>query len=203
MPQDRHWKQTDHRTTDVATDTLIALGSNQYSTAGSPKQTLERALALLTEAGAVIRALSPYYHTPAFPAGSGPDFVNAAAVLTSDWTAEETLAHLHQVEAALGRERLERWGQRTLDLDLIAQGCAIRPDLKTLEHWISLPPEQQQTCAPDQLLLPHPRMQDRAFVLVPLAQIAPDWVHPVLEKSVSALLAELPQEDLASVREIE
>jgi 2-amino-4-hydroxy-6-hydroxymethyldihydropteridine diphosphokinase len=132
----------------------------------------------------VIRAISPFYATPCFPAGAGPDYVNAAVALKWDRTAKEVLTALHRIEAELGRSRVQRWGQRTVDLDLIAIGDQVMPDAQTFAHWRDLPLDQQMKEAPDQLILPHPRMQDRAFVLVPLADVAPDWVHPVSGLSV-------------------
>ena len=100
---------------------------------------------------------------------------------------------LHHVESRLGRVRDARWGARTLDIDLIAMGDRIVPDAKTFRHWYDLPPEQQASKAPDQLILPHPRMQDRAFVQIPLADVAPDWRHPVLGLTVAEMVQNLPK----------
>ena len=182
---------------------LIALGSNLTSGVGTPSETLGAALNCLKNEGAVIRAVSPLYHTPAFPVGAGPDFVNAAAVLDVDWPAAEVLEVLHRVEARMGRERVQRWGQRTLDLDLIGGADLVLPDLRTYQHWRNLPLEAQIGQAPEQLILPHPRLQDRAFVLVPLADIAPDWIHPVLGLSVAQMLEALPKADKEAVKPLQ
>ncbi|MEM7519926.1 MAG: 2-amino-4-hydroxy-6-hydroxymethyldihydropteridine diphosphokinase [Pseudomonadota bacterium] len=179
---------------------ILALGSNLASSAGAPPDTLRASLAELANRGAAIRAVSAYYSTPAFPAGNGPDFVNAAAVIRADWSPQKALAHFHAVEAQFARTRDERWGQRTLDIDLIAAGAVVLPDEATHAHWRTLDLAAQMRRVPDDLILPHPRLQDRAFVLVPLAQIAPNWVHPVLNRSVVQMLNALPQADVDAVK---
>ena len=142
---------------------LIALGGNLGSSVGAPQETLKSALKLLQTSGAVIRATSAFYHTPAFPAGAGPDYVNAAARLEAPWDPAKALGVLHRIEAQLGRERVQRWGQRTLDLDLLACDDIVLPDRNTHKMWRDLPLEAQIGRTPEQLILPHPRMHERAF----------------------------------------
>lgn len=187
----------------TAKKALFALGANLTSSAGAPEQTLKFALERLKETGVVIRAVSGFYHTPSFPAGAGPDYVNAAASVDFRGDPADLLAILHKIEALMGRERVQRWGQRTLDLDLLAVDDQVLPDAQTYAGWRDLPMAAQMTRAPDELILPHPRLQDRAFVLVPLADIAPDWVHPVLNMSVTEMLNALPAQDVAAVRRIQ
>tara|TARA_R110002096_G_scaffold199027_1_gene382773 strand:- start:46 stop:525 length:480 start_codon:yes stop_codon:yes gene_type:complete len=142
---------------------------------------------------------SALYATPAFPAGAGPDFVNAAIRLRTGLDAPAIMAALHRIEADAGRERAVRWGQRTLDLDLIGLDNLVLPDVQTHQHWRDLPLAQQRNSTPDQLIVPHPRLQDRSFVLVPLGDVAPDWVHPVLGLTVTQMRDARPAVERASV----
>jgi len=86
-----------------------------------------------------------------------------------------------------------------MDLDLIALGDQIHPDAETQNHWRRLPTVVAAQRAPDQLILPHPRLAERGFVLMPLADIAADWVHPLTGQSVVQMLSALPEDALAGI----
>ncbi len=180
-------------------EALVALGANLTSSAGPPAETLRAAVAAMGDSGLEVAAVSPFYATPCFPPGAGPDYVNAAAVLRGAADPQTLLQTLHAVEAGFGRNRAQRWGRRVLDLDLIAFGAAVLPDAETQTLWRDLPLEDQITRTPDTLILPHPRLQDRAFVLIPLAQIAADWTHPILGRTVRGMADALPEAEKAQI----
>jgi len=181
---------------------LLALGSNASDDVASGALILSDALARIKAAGVALLGRSRFFATPAFPAGSGPDFANACVSVEAALTPEALLALLHGIEAEMGRVRLRRWGQRVIDLDLLAMGDALRPDRDTVAQWMALAPEDQLRLAPGGLILPHPRLHQRGFVLVPLAEVAPDWVHPLTGQSVAAMLAGLDPAEIAAIRPI-
>ena len=156
-----------------STTAYIALGANL----GDRQENLHAALEHLNAtAGVRVTRVSSFLENPAVggPAGS-PPFLNAAAELETTLDPRALLGRLLQIERELGRERRQKWGPRTIDLDLLLYGDRVidEPDLK----------------------VPHPLMHERRFVLHPLAEIAPGAVHPVLSLRVDALLDPLARED--------
>ncbi|MFT3930381.1 MAG: 2-amino-4-hydroxy-6-hydroxymethyldihydropteridine diphosphokinase [Spongiibacteraceae bacterium] len=134
---------------------FIGLGSNL----GEPAAQIKSALAAINGIeNSQLGAVSPHYRNPAIGPGQQPDYLNAVAELYTTLDSLTLLSHLQQIETAQGRVRTERWGARTLDLDLLLYGDAI----------IDLP----------QLQVPHPRLHERNFVLYPLHDIAPYLTLP-------------------------
>lgn len=192
MPQETLSLKSGEKLPQNRTIALVALGSNRSSEEGTPAEVVEKGIAALGKSFEVIRSRSPLYRTPAFPPGTGADYINAAVCIETDHPPHAVIKLLHDIEAQMGRTRKKRWGDRTLDLDLIGVGDIVLPDAETHAIWRALPLSEQMTRAPDLLILPHPRVQERAFVLVPLADVAPDWEHPALELSVTEMLEALP-----------
>jgi 2-amino-4-hydroxy-6-hydroxymethyldihydropteridine diphosphokinase len=155
---------------------LIALGANLPSAAGPPAATLSAALGRLKQCGITIVSVSSFYQTPAWPDPSQPPYVNAVARVATRLQPAELLALLHDVEDGFGRLRGAANASRTLDLDLLDYDGRIMAS---------------------GVVLPHPRMAERGFVLVPLAEIAPGWLHPLTRQGAGELLAALPDREAA------
>ncbi len=145
---------------------VVALGAN----IGNPREQLDVAIALLREATEV-KAVSQYYETKPVGGPEQPNYLNAICILDSELPATDLLALLHGIEKSLGRERKEKWGPRTIDLDLIQYGTLLSKA--------------------QELELPHPRAHERRFVLEPWAEIEPDAIL-LTHGKISELLAQLP-----------
>lgn len=182
---------------------IIALGANQPRGELPPELTLRQACDALAGASLQIVGRSRFFATPAFPDPSEPEYVNACVTVETDLSAAALLDVLHEIETRLGRARAQRWGARTLDLDLLALGVQVLPDLETYARWAALPRDEQVARTPDQLILPHPRIADRPFVLVPLKDVAPLWQHPVTGKTPAEMLESLPKAEIEAIRPLE
>lgn len=189
----------DTKNVPVGQIALICFGGNENSIFGNPQETIQKSMILVSRLSCGSAKTSALYATPAYPPGAGPDFVNAAMAIVTELEPASLLAELHRIEAEAGRQRTRRWGQRTLDLDLIAVGDLVCPDAEFQRRWRELPAASQQLETPDQLILPHPRVQDRGFALMPLADVAPDWRHPLLGLTIREMLQARPQEERDSI----
>jgi len=182
---------------------IIATGSNLPSGLKGDQPAVGAALKLLSKESLKILQVSPSYRSPAFPAGSGPDYVNGAVLVSTRLSREEMLTVLHEIERNVGRTRRIRWEPRVIDLDLIDYAGQIAPDMAGFKTWFEMPLEQQMKQAPEQLILPHPRLQDRPFVLIPMRDIVPNWRHPVTGLSIFQMLARFSRKELLDIQKIE
>lgn len=160
---------------------LIALGANLPSRAGAPEQTLRASLVALSEKGVRAISASRIFVTPAWPDPNDSPFANAVARVKTALNPAGLMSELLRIEKAFGRTRERANAPRTLDLDLIDYDGRIEEGPVTL---------------------PHPRIAERGFVLLPLADVAPGWRHPVSGETVEALIAALPEAERAAIRPI-
>lgn len=179
---------------------VFAFGGNLPSLIGSPAQTISAALSELIAQGVEVIDQSRFFQTPCFPAGAGPDYVNLVVVVSTPHNPKVQLECLHEIEEKFGRARDSRWAGRTLDIDILSYENLIVPDLDTYQHWVDLPLDVQMKEAPESLILPHPRIQDRGFVLIPLCDVWPDWAHPVSGKTAQMLCDRLPISETQGIK---
>ena len=162
---------------------LVAFGGNlAYEGWGPPRAVIAAALDEVTARGARVAARSRLYDSVPVPASDQPNFVNGGAAVETTLPPRALMQLLQGVEAAFGRVRKTRNEARTLDLDLLAY------DDRVIEE--------------EDLVLPHRLLHERAFVLLPLCDVAPGWRHPVLGRTVEDLIAALPPAALQGTRAI-
>ena len=146
---------------------IVALGSNLAGEFASREALLEAALEVLASPALRVTRVSGWWQSAAWPDPSQPSYLNGVAMIETSFSLRQTLTALHAVEERFGRTRRNPNAARTLDLDLIAYGREVVDD--------------------GDVIVPHPRAAERLFVMGPLAELAPDWVHPVLGETAEVL----------------
>jgi 2-amino-4-hydroxy-6-hydroxymethyldihydropteridine diphosphokinase len=155
---------------------LIALGSNVSGHWGDPSSTLRRAIEEMSLQSIRIQKVSTFIETAPFGVTDQPSFINAVAKVKTRFTPEQLIVLLHQIEERAGRVRGQKWGPRTLDLDIIDYNGLVQG------------PVNNDTSS---LTLPHPGIEERSFVLAPIAEIAPRWKHPISGNPAALTLRQL------------
>ncbi len=169
---------------------FVGLGANlPHPRLGAPRATLEAAVDMLRARGVRVLACSSWYDSPPWPASLAhqPWYVNGVVSVATGAAPDRLLRLLHEIEWSFGRVRSGRWAPRCLDLDLIAYDDRIT----------------QGTGRHGSAVLPHPRVAERAFVLAPLAEIAPDWRHPATGASVSEMLRAVDRDGVAPITAVD
>ena len=139
---------------------------------------------------------------PEITFGIEPIFINSVLLAEYSGSPEELLFELQGIENYFGRVREKRWGKRSCDLDILAINDLVLPSISEFCYWANLKVKEQVMRTPKQLVVPHPRMQDRGFVLKPLMSIFSNWQHPVFEKTVAQMLDSLPEEEKEFVLQV-
>ena len=164
---------------------LIGLGSNLTTDDFvSSSEILEAAIMMLADHDICVRDRSCFYETEPVPKSDQPWYVNAVVRVEASLSATELFKILHKIEHDLGRVRHKKWEARIIDLDLLSYHNEVHP---SREKWLSVADEIAPNCP----VIPHGRLHERDFVLVPLADIAKNWLHPMLDKTVEKMLDEL------------
>ena len=157
---------------------FLGLGANLGNRAANLRMALRYVSSL-----ARVDAVSSLYETAPVGSHHQPDFYNAVCRVATGLSPEALLDYLKRVEFEIGRRPAPHWGPRPIDLDVLLYG--------------------ERVVETDRLIVPHPRLAERAFVLVPLAEIAPDARHPVLGKTAGEMLASLGERELAGITKVE
>lgn len=146
---------------------FLLLGSNL----GNRQLFLQQAIMQIEDQIAPVTKTSSTYETQSWGVADAPDYLNMVVVLQTNLPPQALLGKILNIEHELGRERRERWGARVIDIDILFYGDDIinEPNLQ----------------------IPHPRLHERRFTLEPLAELAPEYIHPVFNKSIAALKTEL------------
>lgn len=161
---------------------LVALGSNIHGPWGPPRDSVARALVELNRGPVQLVTASPLLVTEPFGRKNQPSFVNAVVEIATHLSPDALMRRLHMIERAAGRQRGVRWGPRTLDLDLLDYHGLVRAKRR-----MSIRP----------LVLPHPGIAERLFVLEPLSSIAPGWRHPLTKETAAFTLRKLHRLNVA------
>ena len=164
---------------------LVGLGANCPGVWGTSVGAIAQALGEIERAHITVVAVSPLYETAAVGNARQPAYVNAVALLDTPLSPEALLRVLKRIERQSGRRGGRPWGSRTLDIDVIDYKGLVR-------NWHGPEPDFRRAGARP-LVLPHPLAHERPFVLRPLLDVAPDWRHPVLQRSAKELLHAMPK----------
>ncbi len=182
---------------------IIVLGSNLSSEFGNSAETLKKCVAELRSLQAIQSLLeSKWYISSSFFDEREPRYVNVGVRFSTNLKPEDLLSFTSDLEIKYGRKRQRRWEPRTCDIDILLCDELILPTKLDFEKWLKLDFSEQIQLSPNELILPHPRLQERTFFLKPLNDLQPDWTHPFLEMKAKEMLDSLPPNELQNIQEM-
>ena len=182
---------------------VVVLGSNLSSEFGNSAETLKKCVDEIRSYPSIECLLeSNWYISSSFLNIRDPRYVNVGISFSTKLKPKELLNFTSVLENKYGRKRRERWGPRTCDIDILLCDQLILPSKLYFEKWLKLDFFEQKELSPDELILPHPRLQERTFFLKPLNDLQPDWTHPFLEMKAKEMLDSLPSNELQNIEEM-
>ena len=188
---------------DKMNNYILVLGSNLSSEFGNSGETLKKCVGELRSFQAIhsLRE-SKWYISSSFINEREPRYVNVGVRFSTNLFPADLLNFTSDLENKYGRKRQRRWEPRTCDIDIILCDQLILPSKLHFEKWLKLDLLDQTVLSPNELILPHPRLQERTFFLKPLNDLQPDWIHPFLEMKAKEMLDSLPPNELQNIEEI-
>ncbi len=182
---------------------VIVLGSNLSSEFGNSAETLKKCVDEITSNPDIKSILeSNWYISSSFLNAREPRYVNVGIRFSTKLQPIKLLDFTSGLENKYGRKRKERWGPRTCDIDILLCDQLILPSKLYFKKWLNLNLSDQIRLVPDELILPHPRLQERTFFLKPLNDLKPEWIHPFLKVKAKEMLDSLPPYELENIHRI-
>ena len=182
---------------------VAVLGSNLSSKFGNSAETLKKCVTEIRSYSAIQSLLeSNWYSSSSIVDEREPRYINVGIWFSTNIKPIDLLSFTSGLEKKFGRKRERRWESRTCDIDILLCDQLILPNKFHFEKWLRLNLSDQINLSPNELILPHPRLQDRTFFLKPLNDLQPDWIHPFLEIKAKEMLDSLPPNELENIQEL-
>ena len=180
---------------------VVVLGSNLPSEFGGSFETLKQCVYEIKTCLPIESILeSNWYISSSFLDKREPRYVNVGIRFSTNLNPKQLIKFTSSLENKYGRKRKRRWESRTCDIDILLCDQQILPSRNYFEKWLKLDFSEQIRLVPDQLIIPHPRLQERTFFLKPLNDLQPDWIHPFLKLKAKEMLDSLPLNEIESIK---
>ena len=182
---------------------VVVLGSNLPSKFGNSAETLKKCVDEIRSHPSIKSLLeSNWYISSSLIDEKEPRYVNVGIRFNTNLNPIDLLNYTSGLEKRFGRKREKRWEPRTCDIDILLCNQLILPNKAHFQKWLKLDFSDQIKLSPNELILPHPRLQERTFFLKPLINLQPDWIHPFLGMKAKEMLDSLPPNELENIQEI-